>query len=78
MTFEPFLENPFNHFDQLLNIHGKVEFLLPIVCFHLQVKDLRERIEEAESMGVRRMKAQLSAMEGRISSLEEQLDSATR
>ena len=45
---------------------------------HLQVKDLRERIEEAESMGVRRMKAQLSAMEGRISSLEEQLDSATR
>ena len=52
--------------------------MLPIVCFHLQVKDLRERIEEAESMGVRRMKAQLSAMEGRISSLEEQLDSATR
>ena len=29
-------------------------------------------------MGVRKMKAQLSAMEGRVGSLEEQLDVATR
>lgn len=43
-----------------------------------QIKELRERLEEAESMGVRRMKAQLSGMEGRVSSLEEQLDVATR
>ena len=42
------------------------------------MKDLRERIEEAESMGVRKMKAQLSAMEGRVQSLEEQLDVATK
>ena len=39
---------------------------------------MKERLEEAESMGVRRMKAQVQAMEGRVSSLEEQLDSATR
>ena len=43
-----------------------------------QVKDMKERLEEAESMGVRRMKAQVQAMEGRVASLEEQLDSATR
>ncbi|CAI8034560.1 Myosin-10 [Geodia barretti] len=43
-----------------------------------QVKDMKERLEEAESMGVRRMKAQVQAMEGRVSSLEEQLDAATR
>jgi len=49
-----------------------------LVCSCPQVKDLRERIEEAESMGVRRMKAQLSAMEGRVHNLEEQLDSATK
>jgi hypothetical protein len=42
------------------------------------VKDLRERIEEAESMGVRKMKAQLSAMDSRVRSLEEQLDVATK
>ena len=39
---------------------------------------MKERLEEAESMGVRRMKAQVQAMEGRVSSLEEQLDAATR
>ena len=39
---------------------------------------MKERLEEAESMGVRRMKAQVQAMEGRVASLEEQLDSATR
>lgn len=44
----------------------------------MQIKDLRERLEEAESLGVRKMKAQLSAMESRVSSLEEQLDVATR
>ena len=44
----------------------------------LQVKDLRERVEEAESLGVRKMKAQLSAAESRVSSMEEQLDVATR
>ena len=43
-----------------------------------QIKDLKERLEEAESMGVRRMKAQVQAMEGRIGGLEEQLDAATR
>ena len=43
-----------------------------------QVKDMKERLEEAESMGVRRMKAQVQAMEGRVASLEEQLDAATR
>jgi len=42
------------------------------------VKDLRERVEEAESLGVRKMKAQLAAMESRTKSLEEQLDVATR
>lgn len=42
------------------------------------MKDLRERVEEAESLGVRKMKAQLSAMENRVKSLEEQLDVATR
>ena len=42
------------------------------------MKDLRERIEEAESMGVRKMKAQLSSMESRVHSLEEQLDVATK
>ncbi len=46
------------------------------VC--VQIKDLRERLEEAESLGVRKMKAQLSAMEGRVGTLEEQLDAATR
>ena len=49
-----------------------------LMCSRPQVKDLRERIEEAESMGVRRMKAQLSATEGRVHSLEDQLDSATK
>ena len=44
----------------------------------VQIKDLRERLEEAESLGVRKMKAQLSAMENRVNSLEEQLDVATR
>ena len=39
---------------------------------------MKERLEEAESMGVRRMKAQVQAMEGRVASLEEQLDAATR
>jgi hypothetical protein len=39
---------------------------------------LRERVEEAESLGVRKMKAQLSAAENRVSSMEEQLDVATR
>ena len=48
------------------------------VYFLSQVKDLRERIEEAESMGVRKMKAQLSAMDSRVHSLEEQLDVATK
>ena len=48
------------------------------VPLHLQVKDLREKVEEAESFGARKMKAQLSAMESRVSSLEEQLDVATR
>lgn len=51
-----------------------------LICVHLlvQIKDLRERLEEAESLGVRKMKAQLSAMESRVNSLEEQLDVATR
>ena len=49
-----------------------------VCCWHVQVKDMKERLEEAESMGVRRMKAQVQAMEGRVSSLEEQLDAATR
>ena len=35
-------------------------------------------MEEAESLGVRKMKAQLAAAESRASSLEEQLDTATR
>ena len=52
--------------------------LLVVVVVVVQVKDMKERLEEAESMGVRRMKAQVQAMEGRVSSLEEQLDSATR
>ena len=39
---------------------------------------MKERLEEAESMGVRRMKAQMQGMEGRVASLEEQLDAATR
>lgn len=42
------------------------------------MKDLRERVEEAESLGVRKMKAQLVAMDHRVKSLEEQLDVATR
>ena len=42
------------------------------------MKDLRERLEEAESMGVRKMKAQLQAMESQVASLNEQLDTATR
>ena len=44
----------------------------------LQVKDLRERLDEAESSGSRRVKAQLQSMEGRIAGLEEQLDSTQR
>lgn len=44
----------------------------------VQVKDMKERLEEAESMGVRRMKAQMQGMESRVASLEEQLDAATR
>ena len=48
------------------------------VCVCVQLKDMRERLEEAESLGVRKMKAQLSAMESRVNSLEEQLDVATR
>ena len=44
----------------------------------MQVKDLRERVEEAESLGVRKMKAQLVAMDNRVKSMEEQLDLATR
>lgn len=47
-------------------------------CVVLQVKDLRERLEEAESSGSRRVKAQLQSMEGRIAGLEEQLDSTQR
>ena len=43
-----------------------------------QVKDLREKVEEAESFGARKIKAQLSSAESRASSLEEQLDVATR
>lgn len=39
---------------------------------------MKERLEEAESMGVRRMKAQMQGMESRVASLEEQLDAATR
>ena len=50
----------------------------PVVFSEIQVKALRGRIEEAESMGVRKMKAQLQAMESRVGSLEEQLDTATR
>ncbi len=42
------------------------------------MKELRERVEEAESLGVRKMKAQLAAMDGRVKSLEEQLDGATK
>ena len=42
------------------------------------MRDLRDRIEEAESMGVRKMKAQLAAKDTRVASLEEQLDVATR
>ena len=42
------------------------------------MKELRERVEEAESLGVRKMKAQLSTMDNRVKSLEEQLDGATR
>lgn len=49
-----------------------------LMLVYVQVKDMKERLEEAESMGVRRMKAQVQAMEGRVSSLEEQLDAATR
>ena len=43
-----------------------------------QVKNKKERLEEAKLMGVRRMKAQVQAMEGHVASLEEQLDAATR
>lgn len=42
------------------------------------MKELRERVEEAESLGVRKMKAQLAASDNRVKSLEEQLDVATR
>ncbi len=35
-------------------------------------------MEEAESLGVRKMKAQLAAMDGRVKSLEDQLEVATR
>ena len=40
------------------------------------MKELRERLEEAESAGVRKLKAQVSAMESRISALEEERDMA--
>lgn len=56
-------------------MHGCV---IAMYFYRLQVKDMKERLEEAESMGVRRMKAQMQAMEGRVASLEEQLDAATR
>ena len=39
-----------------------------------QVRELRERLEEVESSGSRRMKAQLQAMDGKIATLEEELD----
>eukprot|EP00731_Ephydatia_muelleri_P028843 Em0020g487a len=43
-----------------------------------QIKDLRERLEEAESVGVRKMKGQLQSMEEKIRGLEEQLDTANK
>ena len=42
------------------------------------MRELREKIEEAESFGARKLKAQLSAMDSRVGSLEEQLEVATR
>ena len=42
------------------------------------MKELRDKVEEAESMGVRKMKAQITAMDNRVKSLEDQLDVATR
>ena len=42
------------------------------------MRELRERLEEVESSGSRRMKAQLQAMDGKISTLEEELDSAQK
>jgi len=47
-----------------------------LICW--QGKELRDRVEEAESMGVRKMKAQITAMDTRVKSLEDQLDVATR
>ena len=56
---------------------ARIIFII-ILFYFFKVKDLRERVEEAESLGVRKMKAQLSAMENRLKSLEEQLDVTTR
>ena len=63
---------------QVNYMYSAIHIVLIIRVLCVQVKDLRERIEEAESMGVRKMKAQLHSMESRVASLEEQLDTATR
>ena len=49
---------------------------MTLIC--AQIKDLRERLEEAESVGVRKMKSQMQAMEEKIRGLEEQLDTANK
>ena len=42
------------------------------------MRELRERLEEAESSGSRRMKAQLQAMDNKIAGLEQELDSSQK
>ena len=42
------------------------------------MKDLRSKVEELEVSGGRRLKAQVSNLEAKISSLEDQLETASR
>lgn len=43
-----------------------------------KLRELRERLEEVESSGSRRMKAQLHAMDSKLASLEEELDASQK
>lgn len=53
-----------------------MSFIFLFISF--KVRELRERLEEAESSGSRKMKAQLSAMDGKIASLEDELEAAQK
>lgn len=59
-------------------VHIVCVCVIVISVLDMQVKELRERLEEAENAGVRKMKAHLAAMESRVVSLEEERDTAQK